>query len=191
MTEIEEYLKSHFGINKSNLSEVGDLFEYKEIAKGEFILKTGQRCQSMNFLKEGFLRIFAATQNGDKEITQWISTKGNFVTDLSSFMFHQPARWNIQALSPCHLYTINESNYQKIGQLVPGWKDLEKLFLAKCFVVLENRIFNQLSLPAEERYQLLFEENPETFNQVPLQYLASMLGMTPETFSRIRKKRTS
>lgn len=191
MTEIEEYIKLYFGIYTTNLSKVGDLFEYQEIPKGTFMLKTGQHCQSMSFLKEGFLRIFASTQNGEKEITQWISTKGNFVTDLSSFIFQQPARWNIQALSTCHLYTISKDNYQKIGQLTPDWKDLEKMFLAKCFVVLESRIFNQLSLSAEARYQLLFEENPEIFNQVPLQYLASMLGMTPETFSRIRKKRSS
>jgi hypothetical protein len=60
--------------------------------------------------------------------------------------------------------------------------------MGKCFVMLENRVFDLISMPAEERYQKLFDQNRKLFNQVPLQYLASMLGMTPETFSRIRRK---
>jgi CRP-like cAMP-binding protein len=78
-----------------------------------------------------------------------------------------------------------------IGKVVPKWNDFEKLFVSKCFVMLENRVFDFISLTAEERYKKLFDTNRELFNQVPLQYLASMLGMTPETFSRIRRKMIS
>lgn len=98
------------------------------------------------------------------------------------------ARWNIQALSDCELYVIDSDDYQKIGEVVTKWAELEKLFLAKCFTILEDRVLQHLSLSAEERYQQLFDFNSELFNQVPLQYLASMLGMTPETFSRIRNR---
>ena len=108
--------------------------------------------------------------------------------DLSSFVFKQTARWNIQALTDCELYVIDNNDYQKIGQIIPGWNSLEKLFIAKCFTVLEDRILQHLSMSAEERYNQLFSFNKELFNQVPLQYLASMLGMTPETLSRLRKK---
>jgi hypothetical protein len=83
---------------------------------------------------------------------------------------------------------IDSKDYQRIGQVVPGWSELEKLFIAKCFTVLEDRVVQHLSLSAEERYVRLFNFNKELFNQVPLQYLASMLGMTPETLSRLRKK---
>lgn len=127
---------------------------------------------------------------GDKEITKWISTSGYFVVDLSGFVFQQTARWNIQALTDCELYVINQSDYQKIGSEIPGWAVLEKLFIAKCFTVLEDRIITHLSMTAEERYNKLLQFNGELFNQVPLQYLASMLGMTPETLSRLRKKAT-
>jgi hypothetical protein len=71
--------------------------------------------------------------------------------------------------------------------LIPEWHRLEKLFIAKCFTMLEDRIFRHLSMSAEERYQFFFHHDKELLNQVPLQYIASMLGMTPETFSRIRK----
>ena len=72
--------------------------------------------------------------------------------------------------------------------MVPKWVELEKMFITKCFSILEDRILQHLSLSAEERYNQLFEFNKELFNVVPLQYLASMLGMAPETLSRIRKK---
>jgi CRP-like cAMP-binding protein len=113
------------------------------------------------------------------------------VVDLSSFIFHLPARWNIQALTDCELYIIDSNEYLKIGQVIPRWSELEKLFIAKCFTILEERIISHLSMTAEERYNQLFDFNKELFNQVPLQHLASMLGMTPETFSRIRKKQVS
>ena len=78
-----------------------------------------------------------------------------------------------------------------MGKLVPKWNEFEKLFIGNYFVMMENRVFDLISKPAEERYQRLFDQNRELFNQVPLQYLASMLGMTPETFNRVRKKMVS
>ncbi|PSR56751.1 Crp/Fnr family transcriptional regulator [Adhaeribacter arboris] len=132
------------------------------------------------------MRVYVATP--EKEVTQWISTKGYFVTDLAGIIFHQPTRWNIQALTNCELYTIQKTDYNNLGQLIPEWHHLEKLFIARCFTFLEDRIFALLSMTAEERYRHLFKQSPELFNQVPLQYLASMMGMMPETLSRLRKR---
>jgi CRP-like cAMP-binding protein len=186
MTELEQYIQSYFGVRPNNLMQISALFHEEEIKKGGYFLQTGKYCNKLSFIKEGMLRIYVTT--AEKEVTQWISTKGYFVTDLSSLVFEQPARWTIQALADTTLYTIYKSDYQKIGQLIPQWHELEKLFIAKCFTMLEDRIFSHLSMSAEERYQFFFAQQPELFNQVPLQYLASMLGMTPETFSRIRNK---
>jgi len=103
-------------------------------------------------------------------------------------IFKTTARWNIQALTDCKLYTIKQEAYERIRDHVANWDELEKLFIAKCFLTLEDRVFSQISMSAEERYQMLFEQNPGLFNEVPLQYIASMLGMSAETFSRIRAK---
>jgi CRP/FNR family transcriptional regulator, anaerobic regulatory protein len=187
MTELEQYIQSFFGVTAtSDLKTIVSFFGLNMIKKGGFLLKSGKRCDKLCFVQSGFLRIFAETD--DKEVTQWISTKGSFSTDLSSFIFETPARWTIQALVDTELYTITKEDYKKIGELIAKWNDLEKLFLVQAITIMEDRIFRHLSMTAEERYLYHFEYNSELFNQVPLQYIASMLGMTPETFSRIRKK---
>lgn len=189
MNQLQEYISTYFGVDKSHLHEISELFEEKTLNKGVFFSKNGQYCHNLAFVKEGYFRIYLQTDN--KEITQWISSPGEFITDLRSLQFKQPARWNIESLTEATIYSISEENYNKIGELIPEWIELEKLFLAKCFLTLEDRVFSFLSLSAEERYNMFFEHKKELFNQIPLQYIASMLGMTPETFSRIRKKSIS
>lgn len=190
MTALEHYIKSYFGVvAKSDIETIVSLFKVKTIKKGDFLLKSGNRCDTLSFVQSGLLRMFVTTN--DKEVTQWISTKGYFSTDLSSFVFETPSRWTIQALVDTEIFTITKTDYKKITTLVPFWSELEKLFIVKCFILLEDRIFSHLSMTAEERYNVFFKNNKELFNQVPLQFIASMLGMTPETFSRIRKKQLS
>lgn len=186
MTELEKYIQTYFGVSSQDLQAISTFFQPRSLDKGDFFLKTGRHAQQLGFVQTGLLREYVELD--DQEVTKWISTKGNFVVDLASFLFHQPARWNIQALTDCELFVIDVADYQKIGPAVPRWATLEKLFIAKCFTVLEDRILQHLALSAEARYNQLFQYNQELFNQVPLQYLASMLGMAPATLSRIRKK---
>ncbi|HAN79737.1 MAG TPA: cyclic nucleotide-binding protein [Bacteroidales bacterium] len=187
MTEIELYINSYFGIVDANdLKIIGSLFKLTTIKKNDFLLKNGKCCDKLSFVQSGLLRMFIATDK--KEVTQWISTKGYFSTDLASFVFDTPSRLSIQALVDSEVYSISKEDYKRIGVLVTKWHELEKLFIVRCFIMLEERIFSHLSMTADERYKLFFDNNKELFNQVPLQYIASMLGMTPETFSRIRKK---
>lgn len=190
MTELEKTIQLYFGkLEHAELTTIISFFEEETIPKGDYLLKTGRRCEKLSFVQQGLLRIYTETEK--KEVTQWISTNNSFVTDLSSFLFDTPARWNIQALTDTTVFSLQKKNYQALETVVPKWQVLEKLFIAKCFTVMEDRIFSHLSMTAEERYLSFFEANKELFNQVPLQYLASMLGMTPETFSRIRNKMTT
>jgi len=186
MTELENYIKNYFGVRNDDLLKISSFFKNESFKKGDYFLKEGRYSDKFGFVQSGFFREFLTID--DKEVTKWISPKGYFVMDLASFTFRQPARWNIQALTDCRLYVIERSDYTDLVKIIPDWIEIEKLFIAKCFIVLEERVLQHISLTAEERYLELFNFNKELFNNVPLQYLASMLGMTPETFSRIRRK---
>jgi len=185
--DLERSLTSYFtNIEAEDLKTIVSFFKPEVVKKNDFFLKAGKKSTKLSFIQSGFLRIFCETEK--KEITQWISTKGYFVTDLSSFISNIPARWNIQALTDTELYTIDKNDYEKLQDQVPKWHILEKAFIVHCFTTIETRVFGHLSMTAEERYSSFFNENHELFNQIPLQYIASMLGMTSETFSRIRNK---
>lgn len=186
MTELEHYLQTYFDFDQTDLTTVASFFKPEILKKGDYYIKTGKPCNKLSFIRSGMIRVFAELE--DREVTQWICTQGYFVTELSSLVFGKPSRWNMQALSDVELYTIDKRDYDRIGEYLPKWPVTEKLFIAHCFTTLEDRVFSFLSMTAEQRYNMLFEMNRDIFNQVPLQYIASMLGMTPETVSRIRRK---
>jgi CRP-like cAMP-binding protein len=189
MTDLQKYLRGYFGVSDVDMSNIESMFVQENLTKHAYYTKEGGHCDKLSFIKMGMMRVYSTT--GEKEITQWISTPGYFVTDISSLVFDTESRWNIQAMTDCELYTISKQDYNRLKDIVPAWPELEKRFITKCFMTLEDRVFGQISQTAEERYLALLSENPSLFNEVPLHYLASMLGMTPETLSRIRAKRIS
>lgn len=187
MTEFKDMITSYFGeLTDDEFNKMMSYFHLEKISKNEFFTEEGKHCNRFSFQKTGILRVFK--MDDGKEVTQWISTLNYFITDVSSFFFGEPSRWSIQALSDSELLTISNENYKRLCNEFPKWNEIEKRFLAKCFAMLEDRVYSHLTMTAEERYKLYFENNKSLFNQVPLQYLASVLGMSAETFSRIRKR---
>jgi CRP-like cAMP-binding protein len=186
MTDLEQYVHSYFSVSGEDLTKIASFFKPVLLKKGDYFLKSGAYCDKLSFIHSGFLRVYALFE--DKEVTQWIGSKGSFMSELASLTFKTPSRWNIQALTDTELLTIYKDDYKRLGEVVPKWPEIEKHFIVNCFTIMENRIFAHLSMSSEQRYSLFYNQNRELFNQVPLQYLASMLRMTPETFSRIRKK---
>jgi len=186
---LPELLQANFRLSSAKATEVATMFREDHLTKGDYFLRRGQTVRKLSFLRSGHLRGWAPA--GDKDITQWIFSPDYFVADLNSLLFGEPARWNIQALDACVLVTLPEENYLQISKIVPNWDLLEKQFLGRCFSTLEDRVFTFLSLSARQRYEALQAWQPDLFDQVPLHYLASMLGMTAETFSRIRKQQAN
>lgn len=174
-------------LNEAELDTLLSYFQTEKLAKNAFFTQAGKQCDRLSFVQTGMLRIFALDEDG-REITQWLSTPNSFVTEIASFFFNQNNRWSIQALSDVELLSLHKADYLRLGQTFPKWHDIEKKLIASCFITLENRVFTHLSKSAEERYEDYWQQNKALFQQVPLQYIASVLGMSPETLSRIRKK---
>lgn len=149
-------------------------------------MKQGDLCTEIGFIQSGIL-IEIESVDG-KEITRWIYSEGEFVSDLSSFTSEQKTIASYQAVENVEMCAIGKKDFDRLSQHIPAWRDLELRSLTECSQALKNRLTTQLSMKAEERYKHFFEQNPSLFNRVPLIHIASVLGMSPETLSRIRKK---
>ena len=182
------FLKKDLGVNEKLINEITPFYKKEILSKNDFLVKKGGYCQKMYMIETGYLRFFSETEK--KVITHWIFGKGQLVTDVASFFLKEPAKWNIQALTEIEAFTITFDDYQQLRKKVSEWDYLEKLFIIKLMSALENRVYALLSMSAEKRFQYLFNSDSAMFNELPLNFLASMLGMSPETLSRIRKKFT-
>jgi CRP-like cAMP-binding protein len=186
---LEDFIKNTLEIPPHHVPQVADLFQEKQLSKNEYLVRKGGYCKQMVLIESGYLRCHF--QNDAKEITSWIYWQGHLVTDSSSFILNTPAKWNLQALTDCKVYAMSQQDYAKIKEVAPVWVTAEKLFFVKLLTSLEKRVYALLSMTAEERYTFLYKSHKALFNQVPLKYIASMLKVTPETLSRIRKNANS
>lgn len=161
-------------------------FETITLKKGEHLLESGKICQNMAFIKTGFLRMYSLADGN--EITLWIGSKGKFITSVSSFVFQTSNFWNIQAVRDSELHIITREKHLKLCDTNPKWLEFDNLLLAHSFALLEKSLFQKLYTTAQQRLEALMKEEPTLFNHVPLQYIASMLGITPVSLSRLRRK---
>ncbi|HEY1031727.1 MAG TPA: cyclic nucleotide-binding domain-containing protein, partial [Flavipsychrobacter sp.] len=106
MSVLQQHIQNYFDVKGEQLDIIANSFQFRQVTKGDYLLKEGRLCNQLSFIQNGLIRIYA--QKGEKEVTQWISSAGYFVTDLASFIFSTPARWNLQALTDCELYTIDK-----------------------------------------------------------------------------------
>lgn len=186
MPDLIHQIENYFNVEGNQALQLESLFKPIELKAGDVFIKEGQHQKRLAFVVDGYMRIHRFTET--KSVTQWISSPGEFVTDLAALSFNSPSRWIIDAVTDVKLLEISAEDYERLDTIVSNWQEIEKLFIAKCFLTLEDRIFSFISMTAEERYQMLFNYKKDIFNAVPHHFIASMIGMTPETMIRIRKK---
>ncbi len=185
MEALKACISNEITITTKAMNTILAAFEPIEISKGEFFLKSGTICRQMAYISSGYMRMYDIVDG--KEITLWIGNSGKFITSLSSFIFETTNIWNIQAITACTLYVIKREDHFELSKKEPKWLEFDNILLARSFALLERSMFSQLHTTAKQRFQQLLKEEPTLFNNVPLQYIASMLGITPESLSRLRK----
>lgn len=188
MNKLRDCISSQVSIDTKSMDVILSAFKPMELSKGEFFLESGKICRHMAFIESGYIRMYDIVKG--KEITLWIGSEGRFITSLSSFVFETSNIWNIQAITDCKLYVIDRESHFKLNKSTPKWLEFDNLLLANSFALLEKNMFSQLHTTAKERYHNLLKEEPKLLQNVPLQHVASMLGIAPESLSRLRKNET-
>lgn len=184
MELLKHCISNQVRLSDSILETILSSFYTVDLKKGSYFLEAGNLCDKMAFVESGYLRMFNHIDG--KEITFWIGSSGKFITSLSSFVFKTTNFWNIQAVTDCRLHVIDREAHFKLCTTQPKWLEFDNNLLARSFALLEQKMLSQLHTTSKQRFEALFKEDPQLFNHVPLQYIASMIGITPETLSRLR-----
>lgn len=186
MQHLLSHITQYYSLSREAQNALPDCFEKISLAKNEYLLTQGQVCRHLYFLEKGALRGFY-NSNG-KEITHWFGFENDFVTSFHSFITTAPAVENIQLLKGSILWAISK---EKLTGLFNNHHEIERLVriaYEKYYIRLEERFVNAQFKTARELYENLLQQNPHILETVPLGYIASYLGISQETLSRIRSK---
>jgi len=160
--------------------------EKREFSKKQIILQQGQTENYLSFIEKGIVRHYFPKIEND--ITFDFTFEGAFFSAYKSFITQSPAEYNIQALTDISIVSISYQNLQKIYQTTPKGNMFGRFAAEGLYTKKFNRELSLLTLSPEERYLALFNEHPKLLKQIPLKYIASYIGITPQALSRIRKR---
>jgi len=157
------------------------------LEKNSFLLKQGQVCNEYIFLEKGFIRAYTLNTAGD-EVTTNFYEPSSVVFEVASYFKRTPTQENIQALTTCMAWQGNYENFQVLFHTIPEFREFGRAILVNGFIALKERTLAMITYTAEQRYEQLLKVQPEILQIVPLKYIASYLGITDTSLSRIRKE---
>ncbi|MEO8534450.1 MAG: Crp/Fnr family transcriptional regulator [Flavobacterium sp.] len=171
---------------EEELGQLDDLITIRKLKKGDFLLKEDQVCNEIVFIKSGILRSYFFNHQGD-EITNCFAFENEFMGSFSSFITQEVAEENIQALTDTEIQVIKRDGLEKLYKSGIHWQEIGRKITEMEYVTLQKRMISFQKLTGKQRYEELFQHHQKYIQLIPLQYLASYLGVTPRHLSRIRK----
>lgn len=186
MQQLLSHIQQYSPLTTDTQNTLPDCFEKITLGKNELLLREGQICRHLYFLESGALRGFYNLDG--KEITHWFGFEKDFVTSFHSFITDQPAVENIQLLEGSILWAISKDTLTELLNKHHEIERLVRIAYEKYYIRLEERFVNAQFKTAKELYENLLQQTPYILERVPLGFIASYLGISQETLSRIRSK---
>lgn len=159
----------------------------KKLRKRQYLLQEGDVCKYVAFVEKGMLRSYTVDEKGVEHIIQF-AFEGWWIGDQYSFLTGEPSQYNIDALEDCELLLLSRPAEEQLMEQVPKMERYFRMLLQNSLIATQRRLIGSLSHPAEKRYTELIQSCPTIPQRVPQHMMASFLGITPETLSRIRKQ---
>ncbi|WP_117879558.1 Crp/Fnr family transcriptional regulator [Aureibaculum luteum] len=184
---LKTFLTSNLDIDKKEILSIVDNCTIKKVKKNEFLLQKNEHCKHTFFIEKGLLRQYSIDEKGKEHILSF-AAENWFVTDRESAYFNRPSTYYIQALEESQVAMIDKNFIQLLSEKIPSFTDFNNKLLHNHILHLQKRINLLLSAAAEDRYLQFVKMYPDILLRVPQTMIASYLGITPESLSRVRKE---
>jgi len=186
-TNLKTFLASNLDIDEQEIFSIVENCSIKKVKKDEFLLSQNDYSKHTFFVEKGLLRQFSIDEKGKEHILSF-APENWFVTDRESSYFNLPSAYFIQALEDSQVVLIDETFIKLLSKKIPSFTDFNNKLLHNHIRHLQNRINLLLSAIAEDRYLQFIKMYPDILLRVPQTMVASYLGITPESLSRVRKE---
>ncbi len=186
MNELIDYLSQFGQLDAQQRELIQATATLKRIPRGAYFAEAGSVSTQIGYVTEGVFRVCYYDKRGDS-FTRYFVYENRFVVDINSFRDETPSAEYIEAVTDCTLLVFSREDFIRLSERIPGWDDI---FVKITSYVLENKLrftSNMLVQDAQQRYLNFLDHYPKLANRVPLHMLASYLGITPSSLSRIRK----
>jgi CRP-like cAMP-binding protein len=187
--QLNSHILKRIDLPAKDLERAHAYFIPKKMRKGQFLVHEGAVCGVLAYVVSGCLRQYLIDAEGIEHVVQF-SLEDGWISDLQSFLSGKPASYNIDALEDCTLLMVDRSFYNALCDTIPEFNRFFRLLLEANHIANQQRITAALSRSAEEQYLSLIQSHPSLAQRVPQNQLASYLGITPQSLSRIRKELT-
>lgn len=180
-------LEEKIPLTDTEKEQLKKFFVPKKYRKRQYILNAGDQCQYQIFVEKGLLRTFSVDDRGNEHVMQF-AMEGWWTADMGSFLSGDESIYNIEALEDSELLLLSKPNMEEMINAIPRMERYFRLLMQNNIIALQRRIRVKQTHSAEEVYLRLLETYPEIMSRAPQQHIASFMGVTPETLSRVRKQ---
>ena len=190
LEELKKYISKKITISDEQFEQVASNLVSRKIKKDTLLLKQGDVCSQVFFTAKGLLRAYTL-DNAEKEHIIQFGPEDSWVADRNSFYFHEPSMFFVDAIEDSEVIYIGQDFYTNAEKIIPGFNAFNVMALHNSIRFMQRRINLLLSATAEQRYLDFIELYPNLTLRVPQWMIASYLGITPESLSRVRKELAS
>jgi CRP-like cAMP-binding protein len=178
------------GLKPEDREKVVLSFQSVSFTKGAYLLQAGDYARSYFFVQQGFLRSFAIDPMGN-EVTTNFYAPGQIIMDPPSFILRQPTREYLQAMEDSICWELGYERFQEFFDGIDAFRNAGRSRLVQSFFALKNRSVSMITDSARDRYLQLLSDHPEILQHAQLKHIASYLGITDTSLSRIRRAVTN
>jgi len=183
-TALAKFFEQYGKISEEGIKELTSKLQSNSVKKGAKLLTHGQICDKLYFVNKGCLRLYYIADG--VEITVWFSFENNSAIELSSFLSGKPTEYFIEAIEDSEFLSLNKSELLKLYVIYPEMEAIMRAFWEDVILNLLQRFTSLQKDSAEKRY-LNLANQPKYLQRIPQKYLASYIGVTPTSLSRIRR----